>query len=40
MDRIARIHRLYAVAIVAIWIEAVLGLVWLTRRHRDSSPAA
>jgi hypothetical protein len=34
MENTRRLHRLYLTAVVAIWIEAVLGLLWLARRRR------
>jgi hypothetical protein len=39
MERTSRLHRLYAAAAIAIWIEATVGLLWLIvgRRREVSS---
>jgi len=35
MDRTGRLHRLYAVAMIAIAIEVIAGLLWLRVRRQD-----
>jgi hypothetical protein len=34
MASATRLHRLYAVAAISIWVEAVLALLWLVARRR------
>jgi len=38
MERTARLHRLYAMAIIAILLEVVAGHVWMAGRRRDLRP--
>jgi hypothetical protein len=38
MIRTVRLHRLYSLAIVAIWLEVVAGLLWMAWRRRGIEP--